>query len=267
MELVLSSRDSVQVAEIQRLKKCMPTMLRYAFGFIRSLEHPEIIYNTERQWFERLFLELHTTFQVTEQDIQVMLKPQIWIWQGEYTGYLQMKSEEEWLQLESSYRDFILSFAHLAAEFQVPVFCINRIGNICTAAFCILELITEIRMVYTESSLMLQIGMSISDWIFGKTWIILELTPISYIKDKTPSVATASASWQTWKDELQNISSTFGKPILFTEYGYRSVDYAGDEPWQSSREIQGVNISAQNNLLQALYESLWYEEWFVGGFL
>ncbi len=54
-----------------------------------------------------------------------MLKPQIWIWRGEYTGYLKMTSEEDWKILEDTYRKFILDFAEVAQESKVEIFCIG----------------------------------------------------------------------------------------------------------------------------------------------
>jgi len=67
------------------------------FGFIRNLQHPEVGYNSDRQWFgetkkgaEQYINMLH------QRNISVMLKPQIWIWHGEYTGYLKMTTEEDW---------------------------------------------------------------------------------------------------------------------------------------------------------------------------
>ena len=54
---------------------------------------------------------------------------------------------------------------------------------------------------------------------------------------------------------------------MFTEYGYRSVKYTGKQPWDASK-IQGeVNLEAQKNATQAIYNQFWNEDWFAGGFL
>lgn len=57
------------------------------------------------------------------------------------------------------------------------------------------------------------------------------------------------------------------KPVLFTEYGYRSVHFTGKEPWDSSRFDGKVDLEGQNNALTALYQEFWNEPWFAGGFL
>ena len=57
------------------------------FGFIKNLEHPEIIFNTDRQWFgETNSGAKQYISKLQENKVQIMLKPQIWIWHGEFTG-------------------------------------------------------------------------------------------------------------------------------------------------------------------------------------
>ena len=57
------------------------------FGFIRQLNNPIIIHNTDRQWFgetstgARQYIEM-----LCNSSIMVMVKPQIWISHGEFHG-------------------------------------------------------------------------------------------------------------------------------------------------------------------------------------
>ena len=73
--------------------------------------------------------------------------------------------------------------------------------------------------------------------------------------------------WQKHKIEIKRIQKAYKKPILFTEYGYRSVDFSGKEPWDSKLVKGSVNLEAQKNGLQAIYNQFWKEDWFAGGFL
>ena len=74
------------------------------FGFIRNLAHPEIVFNTERQWFgetragAKQYIE-----ELRKKKISIMLKPQIWVWRGEFTGFIEMNNETDWKILEDSY--------------------------------------------------------------------------------------------------------------------------------------------------------------------
>jgi hypothetical protein len=87
--------------------------------------------------------------------------------------------------------------------------------------------------------------------------------PVS--ENKTPTIEEAKAGWQSWKTEMQGVATAHNKKIIFTEYGYRSVDFAGKEPWKSNRDMIQINLEAQSNLSKALYEEIWDEEWFAGG--
>ena len=84
---------------------------------------------------------------------------------------------------------------------------------------------------------------------------------------KSPTVEDFESGWKPHKEQIQVIQSKFDKPVLFTEFGYRSIDYTGKEPWTSNRVEGSINLEAQTNGLQAIYNQFWTEEWFAGGFV
>jgi hypothetical protein len=96
------------------------------FGFIREPNDPEIIFDTERQWFgeTRKGAQQYSNL-LRENKVRIMIKPQLWIWRGIFTGDLEMQTEEDWVQLEAQYRDFILNYAALAEEVDAEIFCIG----------------------------------------------------------------------------------------------------------------------------------------------
>lgn len=241
------------------------------FGFIKSLDHPEVIYNQSRQWFgetkigaKQYINKLH------KNKISVMLKPQIWVWHGEFTGLLKMASESDWVELENSYRKFIIDYAKIAETEKVEIFCIGTELEkfIVNRPEYWRKLITEIRAVYKGK---LTYAANWDEYKRVPFWDALDYIgvdayfPVS--ESKTPTVEEARAGWQRWKEELKTVSKKENKKILFTEYGYRSVDFAGKEPWVSDWKITSLNFDSQKNTLQALYEEIWSQDWFAGGFL
>lgn len=241
------------------------------FGFIRSLNNPEIIYNTERQWFGETYEGAAQYIDMLHKNnIKVMLKPQIWIWRGEFTGYLKMNSEEHWKELEVSYSKFILEYASLAQSTKVDVFCIGtELEQFIVHRPKFWEkLISDIKKVYKGK---LTYAANWDEYKRVPFWDQLDFIgvdayfPIS--ESATPSISEAREGWQRWKEELQRVSDANNRNILFTEYGYRSVDFSGKEPWQTSRDEKNVNLDAQANLLTALYEEVWNESWFAGGYI
>lgn len=241
------------------------------FGFIRTLDNPNIIYNTQRQWYgetrdgAKQYIEMLRT-----KGIRIMLKPQIWIWRGEFTGYLSMKNETDWKILEDSYRAFILEYAQLAQETNSEIFCIGTELEqfIVERPAYWKQLITDIKQVYKGE---LTYAANWDEYKRVPFWAELDYIgvdayfPLS--ESKTPTFEELLAGWKPWKEELKSVSESVDRPVLFAEFGYRSVDYAGKEPWKSDRSMTEVNLVAQNNASKALFEAIWHEEWFAGGFL
>lgn len=241
------------------------------FGFIRELSHPNIMYNTNRQWFGETKLGVKQYVEILRKHgIKAMVKPQIWVSKGEFTGGIKMTSEENWKLLEASYSKFILDFAEAAEEVHAEIFCIGTEleGFVDHRPDYWKQLIVEIRSVYKGQ---LTYAANWNEYNRTPFWNQLDFIGIdAYFPvstSKTPSVLECKEGWVKYFDEIKTMSTTTGKPILFTEYGYRSVDYSGKEPWRSDRDMTVVNLEAQNNTTQALYETFWDEDWFAGGFV
>ncbi|PHR15041.1 MAG: glycoside hydrolase [Aequorivita sp.] len=269
---LVAAPDSLSNKNIASLKEVNANYVTVMpFGFIRSLNHPEIIYDQERQWFGETrqgvtqYVEL-----LHKNEIKVMMKPQIWVWNGGYTGWVEMASEADWLQLEITYKNFILDFAKVAEAKNIEILCIGTELEkfIEHRPEYWRELIAEIKKIYNGK---LTYAANWDEYKRVPFWDALDYIgvdayfPIS--KTKTPTVEETKAGWERWKSELKAISEKENKKILFAEYGYRSVNFSGKEPWKSERQMTSVNLEAQANLLEGLYQTVWEEDWFAGGFL
>lgn len=268
----VASRDSLHQKNIQPLLNIHANFTAIMpFGFIKSLDHPQVVYNQERQWYgetmdgSKQYINL-----LHKNKIKVMMKPQIWVWGGEFTGLLTMASEDDWLELEDSYRNFILDYAKLAEKEKVEIFCIG------TELEKFIEhrpeywslLITAVRAVYSGK---ITYAANWDEYKRVPFWDLLDYVGIDAyfpISDKkTPKIPDVHLAWKQWEMELKSFSEKENKQILFTEYGYRSVDFGGKEPWKSERKMNLVNLETQINLLEGLYGSIWKEDWIAGGFL
>jgi len=268
----VASRHAVDVSHIEPI---INLKANYAaimpFGFIKNLEHPEIVYDTDRQWFgETREGVIQYSNELQKKKIKIMIKPQIWVWGGEFTGFIEMENETDWNTLEKSYSSFILEYAALAEEIKADIFCIGTE----------LEKFIENRPAYW-SDLIIQIKKKYKGKLtYAANWDEYKRTPfwdaLDYIgidayfplsDSKTPTLAESLEGWKTHKPVINEISKTYDIPILFTEFGYRSVDYAGKKPWVSDRTMNQVNLDAQTNTTKALFETFWKEDWFAGGFV
>ena len=241
------------------------------FGFIRDLNNPNISFNSDKQWFGETTLGARQYIQELQKaNIKIMLKPQIWVWQGEFTGNIKMTNETDWKELEQTYLLFILEYAQLAAEMNVEIFCIGtELEQFVVARPAYWnELIQKIKTIYKGK---LTYAANWDEYKRTPFWPQLDFIgidayfPVS--EEQTPTLATCLHGWEKHKQGIHSMSKVHGKPILFTEFGYRSVDYAGKAPWKSDRDMNQVNLNAQTNTTKALFDTFWNEEWFAGGFI
>ena len=268
----VGTRDSLLLEHVEPLKN---NFVNYTslmpFGFIRDQSHPEIIFNTERQWFGEKGIGIRQYAEMLrKEDINIMLKPQIWIRRGEFTGHLQMESEAGWQQLEHSYETYILEHARLAEALSIPIFCIGTE----------LERFIKFRPEYWQRLITKIKHIYKGKLTYAANWDEYQTTPfwneLDYIgvngyfpltEEQTPSVETCKIALEQWKVEMKQFLSTQNKPILFTEFGYRSVDFAAKQPWRSDRDMTAVNLEAQSNASMAFFETFWGEDWIAGGFI
>ncbi|NNE77283.1 MAG: glycoside hydrolase, partial [Pricia sp.] len=241
------------------------------FGFIRDVGSPEIIFDTERQWYGETkkgamqYIEL-----LHRNGIATMVKPQLWIWRGEYTGTLKMDSEEDWEKLEASYEKFIIAYAEMAQEANTEIFAIGTELEefVANRPEYWKRLIMKIRSVYTGK---LTYAANWDEFPRVPFWENLDYIGIdAYFPlsdEKTPSVEQIKNGWQRWKKEIASLSKTTEKPVLFTEFGYRSMDYTAKKPWLVDRNEEKVNLEAQVNAKKAIFEEFWGEDWFAGGYV
>lgn len=241
------------------------------FGFIRALDNPTVVYNTDRQWYGERIEGVKDNIKLLQSNgIKILLKPQLWIWQGEYTGYLTMETEEHWKILEASYTAFILEYAKLAQETNVDIFSIGTE----------LEQFVANRPEYWKSLIKKMKTIYKGKLTYASNWDEYKGVPfwdqLDYVgvdayfplsEMQTPTVESVIDGWRWWKGELATFSKTHNKKVLFTEWGYRSVDFSAKEPWTTDHTITGVNLEAQANTTKATFEALWDEDWFAGGFI
>ncbi|HEX2914978.1 MAG TPA: hypothetical protein VH186_29565 [Chloroflexia bacterium] len=79
-----------------------------------------------------------------------------------------------------------------------------------------------------------------------------------------PSVSDIMSNWDYWRTStIQPFQQSIGKPVLFTEVGYRSVDGSASHPWDW---WSGGNYNPQEqvNAIQALTQYWSNYSWFAG---
>jgi len=199
-----------------------------------------------------------------------MLKPHVWIsgqgWPGEYD----LKTEAEWKTWEADYEKYILAYAKLANDHSVDLFCIGtefRIAAVKRKKFWKM-LSGKVRKLFNGR---ITYAANWDNYQNVEFWDDVDFIGVdAYFPlsdSRTPMVDELVSSWASVKKDLQTASSRFKKQILLTEYGYESRDYTAKGHWNIDIDTLQVNVEGQKNAYEALYSSLWKEEWVAGGFL
>lgn len=189
---------------------------------------------------------------------------------AEWRGDFKARNDGDWKIWEQNYHEYIIDLAQLADSLQVDMFCVgtemrefvkNRPGFW-------QQLITEIRTSFRGA---LTYSANWDEYNYVTFWNRLDYIGIDayfpIIAAKTPKVRKAIRKWRPTKRKLKALSESMQRPILFTEYGYRSVDNAGKTPWIHDHGGDTPNNDTQVNLMKALYKTFWDEDWIAGGFL
>lgn len=245
------------------------SVMPFAFS---PVGEPKVFFNSSRQWWgERPEGTIETIRLAHEHGIKVVLKPQVWM-RGGWVGDMEFDKEEDWKQWQSEYSKFILTFAEIADSMDVEVFCI---GTEFKKAVQKREnywrgLIRAVKKIYNGQ---LTYASNWDEYPLVPFWDELDFVGVDtyfpLVESKTPTVKELKKAWQPIMKKLKKFHQKTGKPIVFTEYGYMSIDGCAHKNWEleSKRTEIPVNEEAQANAIHALFDVFWQEEWWGGGFL
>ncbi len=239
------------------------------FAFLPELNSTEVQFNVSQQWWGETEEGIRVTSQLlADKNVKRMLKPQIWVLGGKFVGFIKMDNEADWEIFEDSYEDFILFYAKIAEQEGFEMFSIGTEMKtmVLERPQFWLELITKVRTIYKGKVTYAANWDSYKNPKFWKQLDFIGIDAYFPLSDqKTPTVSELELAWVPIAQDIKHVSKKEGKPVLFTEFGYRSVDYTALEPWEGNHNT--VNHDAQINALTAVFKTFWKEEWFSGGFL
>lgn len=239
------------------------------YSIIRR-DKAEVEYNHRGMWWgESLTGTAHCIDMAKNSGIKTMLKPHVWVIGQGWPGKFDLNSEEEWLTWESSYREYILTFAKVAEDKKVDLFCIGtefRIAVVKREQFW-RDLIKDVREIYK------------GEITYASNWDNYENVhfwdQLDYIgtdayfphsKKKEPELDELIAGWRKVGKKLKAFSEKWDKKMIFTEYGFRSIEYLNSFYEKDESKLK-PHMENQKKAYSAFFQTIWEEDWFVGGFL
>ena len=248
------------------------------FGWQRDPKAPEITLSTSHKhayWGESDEGIRETARLARQKGIRTLLKPHLWVRGGTWVGDIRMDDDREWAAWFESYRTFILHYARLAEASGIEALCIGtelRSASVGHPARW-RTLIREIRRVYRGRLTYAANWHGEYDQI--EFWDALDFIGVQAyfpLSQRTkPSVDELLNGWKPALADLRATSRRFGKPVVFTEVGYRSTSSAAIEPWTWPEHDRGAfpepDAETQARCFEAFFRTFWKETWFGGAYI
>ena len=258
--------DSSDFTPIQNVNATWITTM--PFGFIRSGDSV-VNYNVGWQWTgEKSEGVINTIKLAHKKGIKVLVKPHIWI-TGSWVGDMQFTTNSQWESFEKSYTSYIMEFARVSDSMNAEAFCIGvefKKSVTQRPAFWS-DLIDSIKVVYSGKLTYAANWDNYKNITFWDKLDYIGIDAYFPVSDKkTPTFEDCYVGWSKDFNEIKNLSISKNKKVIFTEFGYRNIDYSGKEPWDENANST-YNTTGQDNAYKALFCRFWGKSWFEGGFL
>jgi len=213
---------------------------------------------------------IHAITQAHDLGLRVMLKPHVNLLEEDPTNPAEIgqafTTEAEWAAWFASYRNFIEHYADLAESYGVDQFCVGvELGGTVHRADDWYAVISGVRAVYggpvTYAAGFGGEETSITWWDAVDFIGVNAYYPLTDKND--PTLDELKAGWAPHVTTLASLASTWGKPILLTDFGCRSLDGANRRPWDWRSE-GAVDLQEQADVYQATFESFHGQPWVAG---
>ena len=246
------------------------------YGYQDTYDNPELRFGGRRRNSKISRDSIYRQFanRAHSDGMKVIVKPHIWMKtdQGKWRSDIAFPSEEDWQTWASNYSKFILNYAKISERIGAAYFCVGTE----------LSSVTKNRPEYWKA-LIAKVRKVFSGKLFYAAnwyeeyenitfWDDLDFIgvqayfPIS--EEHEPQVEDLCKSWDRYRTKLKKLSRTTGKPILFSELGYKSTTDAAIAPWEWVDGAAGLkkklSTKAQANCYEAFFRTFWDEPWFAG---
>ncbi len=218
--------------------------------------------------------------QAHARSISVLLSPTLWINDGTWRGELgrcddgTRWTDSEWRAFFESYAAYVVRAARIAQEASIEILSLGLELKTMVQQHpeYFRELAALVRSVYSGRLTYSANWDGLDQLSFGDALDYVGVNAFYPLTgDSEASAETLRAGAERVATELAEISRANGRPILFTEVGYKSCPDSTIEPWlwpeDPTSSCRGrVDEEHQAIAYRAIFESFWDQEWFAGMF-
>ncbi|MFA5188847.1 MAG: putative Ig domain-containing protein [Patescibacteria group bacterium] len=201
---------------------------------------------------------------IHDSGLSVMLKPHVDVQSGAWRGEITFSSEADWQAWFASYRQFLNHYLDLAEANQVEIFVIGT--EFKATEHRETNWRDEIANARTSFSGQLTYGANHDSYFNVVWWDALDFIGVDayfpLTSSYSPTVEELKIAWQPYISALQNFAEAYGQDIVFTEFGYQSLNGTNISPWWAPSGT--IDLQEQADCYQAIMESAYNQPWFKG---
>ena len=202
--------------------------------------------------------------------IRVMLKPHIDVTNdpAHWRGQIDFGGDEGgWKAWFASYTDFITHYATLAQRTGADYFAVGtELPNTSSRADQWRAVVKAVRAIYSGP---LIYAANQGEEVNVTWWDAVDAIGVDAYYPLTqtnqPTLAQLKAAWAPIASQLGQLSRRWGRPIVFPEIGYRSIDGTNQAPYDYQM-TGSVDLQEQADCYQAVFETLTGQDWWRGVF-
>jgi len=189
--------------------------------------------------------------------LKVMLKPHVDLANDSqhYRGEIGPDfTAADWAAWFASYRPFILHYAAMAERTDCELFCVGcELGTTAVHEAEWRQIVSAVRGLYsgplTYADNQVEYAPNAVAWWDAVDFIGQDAYP-TLTQAVEPTVDDLLDGWAAFRGKLQALSEAWGKPLILTEIGCRSVQGGAQNPWDWQRQ-GAVDLDVQANFYEA----------------
>lgn len=211
---------------------------------------------------------------IRQRGLRVLFKPYLWsheFWTKQmWTGVIVQPDSAQCKQWFASYTAWMLDNARYAEAGKAEMLCIGlELPGMCMYEREWRALIDTVRTVYSGALVYAAHGLLEAKQI--RFWDALNCVGVNIyptLSDSPrPTDDELRRGWQPYKRDFAALFAVLGKPIIFTEAGFRSVLGAAYKPWEWPEHAERpASTEQQTQAYKILAEQCYNQPWFGGIF-
>lgn len=268
---LVSSKQSFTGNLSQNVNKINANYIALTPYLLMKENSPEIYYEIKgNYWGDYRVNMKKMVADAKSSGVKVMLKPHIFVENVVWAGTLNFNAKD-WYKWKVNFAKKMFLFAQFAEENKIELFCIGveLKSAIKKHPQFFNELIKRIKKIYSGK---LTYAANWDNYQNIPFWNELDYIgidgyfPISL--KRSPSKLDIEKGWNKITTKLKQYSNIKDKKVIFTEFGYRSCDYALGKQWEiENNSTISINYSNQNLGYEVFFEKVFNQSFVAGGFI